>query len=416
VNPSNIRDFSFLIEKKRALEEVEVPFGKIEGEEIIRLAWGEYPDRVIGQVKDGDTKSSIEYFVGRFADLSQKIEELKVRIEQAQNKGSFHMQLLHLKEQLPDHDGLGDYTKLEEDLLKQINLISDIIEQNRRKNTDIKTALLQELDAALELVSWNEASEKIKDIRSRWIKTGQAAEDVSDQLETDFKEKVDDFFDRRKAFFEDRSKLAQHHEKVYKEIIDEAKKLVVLSEQARSEKADSLKTRWKENGSVSSQVYQPLFQEFNRLLKARNTPGKDPKVELEEIISVIEKGNLDLKTMKSLQGRLKSVRVNDPSLRKRKGEAFHQLKLEMERSFLDQLLKKKFKNLDALSESEQKKKKIQILHELISRDKNELQLITINLDKFNSRDEKVLRMMQQKKLDQQRKIEIKESILQELKA
>lgn len=397
------------------MEEQEVPYGKISGKQIIRNSWRSHPDRIIGEIKDDDIASSIQYFENKFEDLRQKLQDLKSRIESADNKGSFYMQLMHLKEQIAAHDGLGDYAALEDVIDAEISLIEGIIKKNRERNTEIKNALLRELSEAVDLISWQEASEKIKDIRHRWIKTGQPNEDVQAALENDFQEICQDFYNRRQSFFDDRARLAKHHENTYLEIIEEAKKLDQLVGKQRFEKIKALKQSWTENGPVAATVYQPLFKQFQLLTGNTRQPSRESSIDLQEIIDQLENSNISFKEAKQLQNQLKNFRPKNESGKQLKQKAFHLIHVMIERSFLLQLVEKRFKNYRQQSDAEQQKSKQKLLRELIDRDKKELEIIEMNLEKFNTRDPKAQKMMNQKLLIQKQKISVKEQLLNELK-
>ncbi|MEM9897524.1 MAG: DUF349 domain-containing protein, partial [Bacteroidota bacterium] len=164
------------------MEIIEIPFGYIKSGKIYQSAWDSHPDREIGEVRDEDNEKSTRFFIDRFTDLSAKVKEVTDKIDQTENKGSFLMKLIHLKESLPKHDGLGDYLSLQDTLLKYESLVRDIIQKNRLRNTEIKTALIEEARQIVEIINWKEASEKIGDLKSRWIKTGSAEEGKNEEL------------------------------------------------------------------------------------------------------------------------------------------------------------------------------------------------------------------------------------------
>ncbi|MFZ9045125.1 MAG: DUF349 domain-containing protein [Cyclobacteriaceae bacterium] len=398
------------------MEELEVPFGRIEGSSIIRAAWGDHEERIIGEIKKDDHTASIQYFLNRFEELKEKVKELQDRILNAENKGSFYMQLKHLQSQLATHDGLGDYAHVSEIIQEEIRLIEGIILQNREKNTEIKTALLQELTEAVGLVSWKEAGEKVKDIRQRWIKTGQVAEEHQKRLENSFQEITKDFFERRQGFYDDRARLAKHHEEEYKRIIDEAKKLDHLDESARASRLKELSSAWKENGAVPAEKYQPLQKEFQLLIKKKKSIGVDPEEQLKVIEDKLKSEIISYKAAKQIQQELKNIRPRNDHARKRKQTAFHLIHKIIERNFVEQLVEKKFRNYQKMSENEKRNSKSRLLRDLIERDKKELDLISMNLEKFNTRDPQTQKMMNQKLNIQKQKISVKEELLSELKS
>ena len=143
----------------------EIPFGFVKDGKIYRTGWAEHPDREIGEVRDDDVEKSTVFFQERFKDLSSKVAEVTEKIDNTTNKGSFLMKLVHLKGQLPEHDGLGDYSALLENINKYETLVKDIIQKNRERNTEIKTALIEEAKELDEIINWKESTERPTTLR-----------------------------------------------------------------------------------------------------------------------------------------------------------------------------------------------------------------------------------------------------------
>jgi hypothetical protein len=392
----------------------EVDFGRIDKESIVLLPWGSQPEKIIGKVKEANPIASIKYFEDKFSELTDKVEQLKARIASTDNQGSFYMQLVHIKESLPSHDGLGDYKQLDELLEVEIKRLAEIISTNREKNTVIKEALITELAEAAELVSWNEATDKIKDIRLRWLKTGVPSEEKKEELENQFQQKIQDFFERRKAFFEDRSRLSEHHEKEYLSIIEDAKEITTLHGSKKIELINQLKERWKNNGSVPATMYQPLHKRFNNLLRPPRREISNPVATLEDIKKKLLSDEITSEDAKRIQKQLKQIRPTDDNGRELRSESFAQVNKIIENNFLVNLVQKRHRNFAQLNALEKKKAKAGLLRELLDRDRHELIQMEDNHSKFRSSDPKMIRMMQQKLNFQKQKISTKELLLAEL--
>ena len=112
---------------------LEVPFGFVKEDKVYQQSWGDHPEREIGEVRDGDVEKSVQFFQERYADLERKINDVTTKIDETENKGSFLMKLVHLREHLPAHDGLGDYLALHERIVSYENLVKDIIQQQNRR-------------------------------------------------------------------------------------------------------------------------------------------------------------------------------------------------------------------------------------------------------------------------------------------
>src|SRR5690606_7262899 len=94
---------------------MEHPYGYIKEGKVYLKGFLGQEDRLIGEVKE-DEASTIKYFEVRFQTVKEKVEQLKKDIEENQNKGSFLMKLIHLRNSLMNYDALGDFVPLIEEL------------------------------------------------------------------------------------------------------------------------------------------------------------------------------------------------------------------------------------------------------------------------------------------------------------
>lgn len=388
---------------------LEVPFGFIKDGKVFQKGWGGNADREIGEVRDEDTDKSVKFFQERYADLEKKINEVTEKIDSTENKGSFLMKLVHLKEHLPQHDGLGDYQKLHDQIIKYENLVRDIIQKNRVRNTEIKTALLEEGKQIVEIVNWKEATEKINDLKSRWIKTGSAEEDKNDELEEAFWGLIKEFFDRKKQFFEDKQKLTEHRKKQYEELVEEAKKLADLHGQERFNKVKELKEQWKETGGIPAEFYKPLNTEFNKNLKGRSFK---PPVDYSDTLQKLEAIKSDKEAFDGEElGKIKKSLFRDKGRNPDKQKCLELIQLLNERAFVIKLTQKRFPDFSKLEADKKKSIRKSIINDLISRDKDDLKIYEENSANFASADGKMNKMVENKIKSQKRKIEIKSKLL-----
>ena len=392
------------------MEIIEIPFGYIKAGKIYQSAWGEHPDREIGEVRDEDNEKSSQFFQDRFSDLENKIKEVTDKIDSTENKGSFLMKLVHLKENLSQHDGLGDYPSLLETLLKYESLVRDIILKNRVRNTEIKTALIEELKEIVEIVNWKEASDKINDIKGRWIKTGSAEEDKNQSLEDDFWGIIQSFYDRKKQFYEDKQKLSDHRKRQYEELVDAAKALKDLRGQERFNRVKELKEKWKEVGGVPAEIYQPLFQDFNQQLKGKKFV---PQANHEDILKGLEKIKVGEDPFeKDKLDRLKKSLLSDKRRSPDKHKCLELIQLLNEREFVKSLSQKRFPDFAKLDPDKKKNIRLGIIKDLITRDKDDLKIYEENSANFSSADGSMNKMVESKIRSQKRKIDIKSKLLE----
>jgi polyhydroxyalkanoate synthesis regulator phasin len=177
---------------------------------------------VIGEVK-GDEASTILYFETRFTQLEEKVAKLRAAIEENQNKGSFLMKLIHLKESLYTSDALGDFKVLIAQLEEQEAFLSEIIQGNRTKNLEIKQSLIQEALAMQASTDWKDTTEKFKELKLRWIKTGPVEKEVHEEMEAEFNQAVDFFFEQRQHFYDGLALQAEENIKVYESLLQQAR-------------------------------------------------------------------------------------------------------------------------------------------------------------------------------------------------
>ncbi len=388
--------------------------GFIKDNSIYRKGWRRHPDRKIGEVKGGDSKISIEYFRDRFSRLRTKISNLNQRIDSEPNKGSFLMSLLHMRENLSSHDGLGDYEKLERQLDQLIDTIRETIRKNRLRNLEIKTSLLQEVKEAANEVNWRTASQLINEIRSKWIRTGNMTENA--RIEEEFWEIINDFFERRRSFYEDKKKLATHYEATYRDLISQAEKLETTDLKKRKEQINDLKTKWRDNGPVSSEIYKPLVKSFHDALKAGMArPGESIASIFTEIRDACKEKTPGNRVLNAYQVKIKSLKTLSEKDREFRKEAFDLIFRCLELNFINNQCEKRYKKFNEKPQKEQNDLKIDLVKELLDRDKSDLSIFELNMEKFNSRDKEITKMMEKKVMRQKQKIALKESILGELK-
>ncbi|MEP1095723.1 MAG: DUF349 domain-containing protein [Cyclobacteriaceae bacterium] len=387
----------------------DVPFGYEKDGKLYLSGWLEYPDREIGEVRDEDVVKSAQFFVERFSDLQKKIEEVIEKIETTENKGSFLMKLLHLKEQLPKHDGLGDYQFLYDQLSKYESLVNDIVKKNRERNTEIKSSLIEEVKAAVEVINWKEATEIVNDLKAKWIKTGNAEEGKNEQLEEEFWEIVKSFFDRKKNFYEDKQKLLELRQKKYQELVVEAEKTKELYGKRKFDRIKELRETWKGVGGVPNDVFAPLHERFNMHLREQNSSGVNYS-DAVRFLEAIRKGETDFK--KDEVDRIKQKVYRDKGRNPTKGKILELIQLLVEREFVVKLSLKRFPDFVSLESSKKKSIRAGIVKDLLARDKEELKLFEENSSNFTSRDGSMNKMLDGKLRGQIRKIAIKEKLLE----
>ncbi|WP_201977972.1 DUF349 domain-containing protein [Hymenobacter rubidus] len=221
------------------------------------------PARQIGLVKETDD-AALRYFGQRFEALRTKVDALLAKMEASDNKGSFLMKAQHLKEQLLTYDGLGDFASLHRRLSEAEAAIAVTVAHNRERNLATKLSFIQEAEALSESVEWVSASEKVKDLRQGWLKTGPVDKAMTDELERRFQAAIQVFFDRRKAFQADKKSMVSRVQNRYRELIQQAENLKNSDQfETTSRQLKLLQQQWREvNGNLPKKQASELWTRF----------------------------------------------------------------------------------------------------------------------------------------------------------
>jgi hypothetical protein len=392
---------------------MDIPYGFIKGNELYLKAWGDLKDRRIGEVKEDGPEAAVTYFQKKFEDLETKIKDLTTIIESTENKGSYLMKLLHLKELLKTHDGLGDYAALEVTLIEYERQLNAIILHNRERNSEIKNALLLELKEALKIINWNESTEKIQNVKERWLKTGNAKEGDHDQLEEEFWGDVQGYFERKKAFYDDKKKLIEVRQRKYQELTQQAEDLGDLKGKERFDKVKDLKSAWEAVGSIPARDYKVLMVQFNNRLKGRKElpPPNFARIQVELDKMYDRTVPIDKDMLQRFRKSLGSFKPREADLKEKRHQAMQLINVIWERDFLEHLASKKTNGFHQLADEEKNLIMKKLLQEFIIRDKDDLIQYEENSLKFAGNDQRTTRMLERKLGQQRNKITVKEKLL-----
>ena len=221
------------------------------------------PARQIGLIKESET-AALLYFGQRYEALRVKVDSLLAKMDTSENKGSFLMKALHLKDQLLTYEGLGDFASLHHRLSGAEEAIAVTVAHNREKNLATKRAFIAEAEALRDSVEWVSAGEKVKDLRQGWLKTGPIDKALTDELEADFQAAIQAFFDRRKAFQADKKAMTSRVQTRYRDLIQQAENLKNSDQfETTSRQLKLLQQAWREvNGTLPKKLASELWTRF----------------------------------------------------------------------------------------------------------------------------------------------------------
>jgi hypothetical protein len=412
---------------------MEHPYGYIKDGKVFLKGFLGRNDREIGEVKE-DEASTLSYFEARFGLIKEKVAKLKSDIQENQNKGSFLMKLIHLRNSLFESDALGDFIPLIEELDQQEGILNEIILSNRSKNLEVKKGLILEAEALKNDTDWKNTTEAFKDLKLRWIKTGPVEKDIHEVIEQQFNDCIQTFFENRRHFYEGLALQAEENIKVYEALVVQAREAHDLPDAKMAfDISKRIQREWKEAGKVPAEKRQPLWDEFSKLnnrifSRYKRTLNPGPSMHPREVLRKIEGMVEELKKMahqptsyaitsraKAIQEDWKKLPANKPkeaNLPARSYQFF--MDIIFEKAFLERLAYGKYADFDSKTPQEQNQIKSAILKDLLFRDQSELDTMQNNSDNFRVQTPDFEMMMRKKLSGLKRKIDVKNYILKQL--
>lgn len=441
-------------------------FGYVKEGKVYRKAFLDNKDLEIGLVRETEEKS-IQYFVDRFLTLREKVEELEKAVKDANNKGSFLMKLLHMKEKMADYKGIGDFEGLINRLDTLESKLQENIAENRVKNLEIKKALLKDALELKDSKDWDETAEKMKELRLNWVRTGAVVEENQEELEETFHNTVNHFFEEKKKYNEKKRRLIGERSRKYKYLISAVRKLMYEQDkEVILKRIQEIKREWESVGEIPEKLMRPLEGKLAKSIqnlknpkrrrrigdhqgnnrrdfqnrpsnRDRDNAGRRPSYPREErneedlkklheqkskLLSLaLELKDLPLEKSlplaRELQDKwLKSGKSTAPEIRSIYNKFRETIALIFEKNHLEAEIKKKFPVFSGKSKTEQKIIRISTLREMIRRDKGEIKLFEDNLNQsgiMESQDKRSQNLIS-KLRGQKFRVKIKESLLNEI--
>lgn len=412
---------------------MEHPYGYIKNSKVYLKGFLGQEDRVIGEVKE-DEESTIKYFETRFDHLKEKVATLRKDIEENQNKGSFLMKLIHLKDSLMQADALGDFVPLIEELSQLEAYLNEIIQSNRVKNLEVKRQLIEEAETRKNDTDWKETTEFYKDLKLRWIKTGPVEKELHDEIEEEFDSRVQHFFENRRHFYEGMAMQAEENIKVYEALVNQAREAHDFPDAKTAfEISKKIQKEWKSAGKVPAEKRQPLWDEFSRLnnrifSRYKRSLQTGPQMSSKEVMQKVESLTNEIKELSSqpstyeIVGKAKEIQAEWRKLPVRKPREANLLvrsfqffsDIVFEKAFLEKLVHGKYNDFDSKPESEKTQIKTAILKDLLKRDQTELETAQENSQNFRVNSGDFDAMMKKKLFAIKRKVDVKNYILKQL--
>ncbi|OUJ73395.1 DUF349 domain-containing protein [Hymenobacter crusticola] len=414
-------------------------YGYIQGDQVWLRAFMDLPARQVGQVKESE-EASLHYFAHRFETFRAKVEDLLQKIEESENKGSFLMKALHLKEQVATYDGLGDFESLHRRLSEAEDAIRVTIVRNREKNLATKINLIQEAEALRNSLDWQTAGEQLKEVRQAWIKTGPVEKQLTEELEGRFHRAVEDFYVKKKEFLAEKKQMVNRVYDRYRDLIHKSEALQNSDEfEETTKKLKQLQQDWKEVGGTLPRkqandlwtrfraAHNHFFERLKVHINTRRTeptPGDDNLSRKRALVAEAEA--LLNRPMGEAVARAKELQAAWKKVGPVRGEesdrVWEQFILACDKVFemsaLEHFIRKRQAGGNEVgSPEEQVTNRIQALRDFIKYDKQEQEVLEENLGKLSSApsNDAFRTMLQGKIRAFQRKIRTKNDLIELLR-
>jgi len=362
-------------------------YGYIKDGKVYLKGYYDFKDRIIGEVRESD-EESMRYFVNRYDMAKNKVDEVEKSVQEAENKGSYLMKLIHMRTYLAQFNGLGDFPVLFERINDLEDEIRVYISKNRDKNFEIKTALLNEAKLVCDSSDWKMATAKLKELKLKWIKTGSAHKEVDDQLTEDFNNALEKFFQRRKDHFKEQARILNDRFMRYKSLVSQIRRINREgSDPMHVQRVKNIQREWKNVGRLPKNKFFRLNNDFRKEVDhffnqvKYKTAMKDKTVVeikqdlLREVENMVdEKARLNITTVKDLQNKWKNLGKQPDPMDKELNLKFRIACNELfEVHFLDKSVRYLFPDIGAKPFSEQVRLKMNTLRDTIRKDEEELQ-------------------------------------------
>ena len=345
--------------------------------------------------------------------------------------------LISLKDKTANFSAIGDLHSLIKRIEEQETAIEKEVESNKEKNKGIKEKLLADLLAIKDSSDWLTTTPRIKEIQQSWIKLGKTTAQEEEQMQQQYKEAIDGYFVRKRAFDADRKEMEQANIKTYETIVAKAKAIAEDEKAILKTQIDALHQEWKAVGRVPKKQSQQLwtsFKEYSDKLftKLNSQPKKKPTApknnskaiaveytiqdlqnKLPEIEQLDQKQAIAL--VKELKSKWKKANFKDDTKEGNDLTFFQQLDMLLEKRFLLEQVKKRNNNFDSLSEDDKKNLITKQLRKFIKKDKETISAYSNNIASIGERTNASWeKLVQQKVHAQERKLQAKENLLKSI--
>jgi hypothetical protein len=403
-------------------------FGFCQDGKVYINAYLNFPQREIGFVRNTE-EEALAYFVNRFELAQRKVDQLSSEVETVQNKGSFLTKVVQMKAYLAEFDGLGNFVPLFDELDRMEKFLRDLIQNNQIKNLEIKRALIQDAKNISTEEDIAKATDELMEIKSKWVKTGPVDKQFQEELSQEFQVVLDDFFLRRRSFFEEKNRQIDEKILTLQGFIDSVHQLRKTEDlDAAVIRVKELQKEWKTVLGLPPKKQSMLwknfkkandmfFEKYNRVKGIEYKPRIDPRVQ--ELTAMT--GELELKLSdqvnmpatadlaKAYLVKWKEVSAQVKSIDRSMAERFRNACDKIfEMNYLLRVISYRHANLNEKPRIEQLKIMINQMDYMTKKERGELEDFIAQSERDGQMEEKLI---QSKINTQKRKISMKEMLL-----
>jgi hypothetical protein len=190
-----------------------------------------------------------------------------------------------------------------------------------QKNYELKLALVKQAISIKEAENNEKGHQKMQDLMAQWKKIGPVPRKKSSKIWKQFKEVMDDFYDKRREHFKDVRKTHKENLKKKNEIIEQLNALVDHEDPAIAvQEAKKLQDAFKEIGHVPIKLKNKIWKDYREVCdkiygnyrssgtdlgmeRKLASKGLDPSAR-KEVISSQKKLDAAMKTITALEGEI----------------------------------------------------------------------------------------------------------------
>lgn len=255
-----------------------------------------FAERLIGELKEANQQYTIASMEERFAELIDKVQEIKKEFESSADIIKLAGKVSRTKNYLCNAKAIGDYSEL----FKQLDVMEASIKVAVDENLAKKDAICLAAEALLTSKDWKQATEQLRELQKEYKELPVVPDLQNESLRERFEKAKDTFFKQKQANFES----------FEQDLLDNLAKKIELCEQAESwqqstdwkkttEAYQALNEAWKQIGIVPKHRMDEIWLRFNTAKDVFFARKKEHfgeiKVEQEENLTkklaLIEKAN-----------------------------------------------------------------------------------------------------------------------------